>query len=397
MTDGGSLGPGRIRVIEPAFTASVPAPALDTLSASARQALMATQPHSYLHVTRSATDDPTRTLEEVLADGRQALERLLARGAFGSADEPRVLLYRLAIGDHEQTAVVAELSVDALRTGRVRPHERTFPGRAGLLARHLEVVAAQSSPIALAHPPAPILEEAVREARHAQDPLVDFTAPDGLRQTVWAFDRPAALTELDRGPLYLLDGHHRAAAAVAHADGHRDRPGAQRLLAAVFPTAALRVFGFDRRVLEPRLSTNEVLEQLRSHTELRDAEGPFRPEVCTDIGVYAAGCWYRASVPPAATGELVDDLAPELLQRRLLEPVFGITDPQTDHRLDHLPGDRPAADAAAETDVEGGVLLTLAPVTIDELMAVADAGAVLPPKSTYFTPKVRSGVFLREL
>ncbi|MGI9602438.1 MAG: DUF1015 family protein [Acidimicrobiales bacterium] len=392
------LRPAQLRLVEPDFVDRVPAPAYDSLAAGGRRDLLADNPDSYLAVTQSQEDEPTLSAEAVLARSRVALDRLRSLGAFGSVQEPRLLLYRLEVEGHQQTAIVAELSVDAIRHRRLRPHEQVFPGRARILADHLHVVGAQSSPIAVAHPSFPALDELVASVTDNDPPLRDFVAPDGLRQSVWAFPHPEALAALDGVPLYLLDGHHRAAAALDHADRYGLGPddAGSWLLAALFPADSLRIVGFDRRVLDPRFTAEQTLDLIAEHARLTEVDEPFRPTVAAEVGVYLAGRWYRATLPDVGQNAIVG-LAPVLLQSQILGPVFGIVDPQHDHRLEHLPGTRPAVEAAAETDDEGGVLFTIAPIRADELMAVADDGLVLPPKSTFITPKVRSGIFLREL
>jgi len=392
------LRPGLLRLVEPDFVGRVPAPAYDSLGPGQRRQVLADNPDSYLGVTQSLEDEPTLSVTEVLTRGRVALDRLLAMGAFGPAGERGLMLYRLEIDDHSQTGIVAELAVAAIANGRLKPHEQVFPERARLLADHLEVVGAQSSPIAVAHRPVPELQSLVDEVSASPAPLLDFTGEDGLRQTIWAFPHPEALAALDDAPLYLLDGHHRAAAAAAHASRHLyapDAPGSW-LLAALFPADSLRIWGFDRRVLDPRFSASETLTLIAEHADLQPASGAWRPTAGHEFGVYAAGRWYRAEVGALGRG-IVSELAPVALQAHILEPVFGITDPQRDHRLEHLAGGRDAAQLAEETDEEGGVLFTVAPITTDQLMSVADQGRVLPPKSTFITPKVRSGIFLREL
>ncbi|MDH3707066.1 MAG: DUF1015 family protein [Acidimicrobiia bacterium] len=390
------LRAGLLRLIEPGFEHRVPAPAYDSLGPSARRQHLAANPDSYLGVTQSLEDEPTLSVGEVLARGRTALDRLRALGAFGPA-ERRWLLYRLEVDDHVQTGIVGELAVSTIDSGRLRPHEQTFPERADLLADHLDVVGAQSSPIAVAHRRESTLAASVADASE-RPPLRDFAGADGLRQTVWALPLTEAIAALDDEPLYLLDGHHRAAAAAAHAARRQlgpDDPGGW-LLAALFPADALRIWGFDRRVLDPRFSASEAVARVAERVPIQPAVGPWRPTSGHEIGVYTAGQWYRAEVDPVGTGPLAE-LAPVRLQAGILEPVFGITDPQLDHRLEHLPGGRDPGEQALETDEEGGVLFTVAAITIEQLMAVADQRLVLPPKSTFITPKVRSGVFLREL
>ncbi len=395
MTD---LRPASLRLIEPDFVDRVPAPAYDLMGPLERQARLEANPDSYLAVTRSQEDDPASTPADILRQSRAALDRLLRMGAFGPRQRDRLFLYRLEVEDHSQTGIVAELAVEAVRRRRLKPHEQIFPERAELLAEHLQVVGAQSSPIAVAHAPLPELARLVASITQTHPPLLDFRGADGLRQTIWSFPHPEALGLLGDRPLYLLDGHHRAAAAQAHADRTAAGPAdpASWLLATLFPTDSLRIYGFDRRVLDPRHSTDECLARIGHEVALEPIDRAFRPTLGTELGVYAAGRWYRATLEPLAEGAL-SRLAPVLLQARVLEPVFGIVDPQSDYRLDHLPAARDAAALAADTDDNGGVLFTLAPITAEQLMTVADEGQVLPPKSTFLTPKVRSGLFLREL
>jgi len=382
----------------------VPSPAYDALSVADRQAFRLAHPESYLNVTRAPEDEPdaaTVTNAELIARGRVTLDHLLAEGAFNFSDRPRLFLYRLIAGDHEQTALVCDVPVDAYARDEIRIHEQIRAARAELLAEHLVGVGHSSSPIALT-----VRSTERRAALFAEvsaaDPTIDFVAPDGLRQTVWTIDNDELATSLADafadGEAIIIDGHHRAAAAQVVAEKTGGAGPTGRMLAAIFLHTNLRMGSFHRWV--PDIAADavpEVISSLQDRYEVASEPGPFDPER-GELGVCVPTGWHRVQLAAAADSsdpqERLANLDPVVLQRDILGPMIGIVDPGASPRLRNL-ADMTVGALGDLVRTDGGIAFAVAPLQMDDLFVVAGAGLTMPPKSTYFTPKVRSGLFLR--
>lgn len=382
----------------------VPSPAYDALTVADRQAFRLDHPLSYLNVTRAPEDEPdaeTVTNAQLIARGRVTLDRLLAEGAFDFSDQPRFFVYRLVAGDHAQTALVCDVPVDAYERGEIRIHEQIRAARSELLAEHLVGIGHSSSPIALTVRSTDRLAALYESARLAE-PAIEFVAPDGLQQTVWPVDDDELAANLAdafaESQAIIIDGHHRAAAAQVVAANTGGAGPTGRMLAAIFLHDDLRMGSFHRWV--PDVADHaalEVVAKLSERYDVVDEPGPFTPER-GELGVCVASGWRRvrlgSPVDPDDPKDRLSSLDPVVLQRDILAPMIGIDDPGTDPRLRNL------ADISVETlgefvSADGGIAFAVAPLQMDDLMVVAGAGLTMPPKSTYFTPKVRSGLFLR--
>jgi uncharacterized protein (DUF1015 family) len=329
---------------------------------------------------------------------------LAARAGHAPAEEPiaasRFAWYRLTVGGHEQTALVAEVAIADYDRGRILPHEHTQADREEQLATHLQATGVMSNPVGLAHPADDRLR-ALRLQATAGTPRMRFTA-GGVEHTIWTTEDPelvadiqSAARALDR--LYITDGHHRfaAAARVAARSAARGNPDApdQWVLAALFPADELRILPFHRAVLRPHgVPSDELLASLADHVTVRALPGPMEPERVHRYVAYLDGRWYGLSTITDTDGPL-DSLDVAVLQDQILAPVFGVTQPRIDPRLRYVAGG--PAELRTRCDHEHAVGFVVRATTMDQLMAVADAGLVMPPKSTRFDPKPRAGLFLR--
>lgn len=396
-------------IVAPHAADRVIAPAYDALSPRERGKVAAAEPDSFLNVTRSPEDQlPGHELphEALLAASRRSLERLVAEGAFARHPGPAYHVLRMQLGDHVQTGVVGTVPVADIGSV-VRLHEETREDKEDDLVRHLEVVGVSSSPVGLIHRgPSPVAD--VVDHVTTRPPTLRVRSDDGLEQTVWTVAGAAEVAAVatgfaDVGTLYLTDGHHRAASAVRHAEGMAARGAApdgpwSRLLAVAFPAAELRLEPYHRVVhgVDPdRQRAVLAAIQERFHVELLpDAAEPEPPRAAGTFGLHLGGRWFR--IRTARDEGALDPVAAldvTVLQERILRPVLGITDARTDDRLEFVPGTR-GLDELARRSGADGVAFALPPARVEELMAVADVGAVMPPKSTWFEPKVRSGMFL---
>ncbi|HXT50051.1 MAG TPA: DUF1015 family protein [Thermoanaerobaculia bacterium] len=395
-----------------ARVASVPYDVVDT--AEAKQ-LAAGNPVSFLHVIRPEIDlaegiDPHA--DEVYTQSCTAYRQLLADGVLARDDEPSLFVYRQVMGGHAQLGVMGCCAVDEYDDDAIKKHEKTRPDKEDDRVRHLLSLPAHSEPVFLAYRDAPAIDAAI--ARVAADkPLYDFTAVDGVGHTVWRADAAAAgeIEEAFRAvpALYVADGHHRCAAASrARAAVRRacaDRAGhdvgtveADNFLAVVFPAGQLQILPYHRVVHDLHgQTTEELLARLREVMTV-GAGGPV-PSGRGRFSMYLAGAWHELSAPQSALADPdpVASLDAAILQSLVLAPLLGIDDPRTSQRIEFVGGIRGPEELVRRVDRRGdGVAFALHPTSMDELMAVADASRMMPPKSTWFEPKLRSGLAVHE-
>ncbi len=373
------LQPAHLRVVRPSVAHEVISPPYDLLSRRERRRLAEDRPRSFLNATRSPDDFPEMEPAEVVTLARAYMVDRMAEGAYG-AEVTGFFVYRLTAGVHSQAGVVGDVPLSAF-PARVRPHETTRVDREDQLALHLRDAGFTSSPVGLTYRGSGDIDRAVTEVMTGS-PMLDLEV-DGERQQVWevpagiAADVGAAFSEVEAA--YIIDGHHRVAAARRLVDllgvdaSHR----AGRILAVAFPDHALHVYSYHRWV-----DADWPVAAAWNATEVPEP-GPGEA-----IAVSAAG-WMRLRLD-LLPGEL-DSAA---LSRTVLAPQFGVTDERTDPRLVFVPGALGRATLEARVRRRGGVGFLLRPTSVEELMEVSDRGGVMPPKSTFFAPKPRSGIFL---
>lgn len=390
-----------LRFVRTEWTDRVPSPAHDSVRATERQAYLEAFPDSYMAVTRSIEDLPDgveMTLIELLQEGRRSLDRLMDKGAFSDLKPSAMYVYRLASFEHSQLGILCGVATEAFEHGGLRAHERVFGAQRDHLARHFGIVGTQSSPIVMSHADNPGVEKILLGATEGA-PLLDFDFADGLHQTIWPIDdrssaRIAQLLETE--PFYIIDGHHRTGAA--HTYRQEVGPGtADHVLAAVFSSGQMRNNAF-HRWLRHEDDCRWLLEGCAEHFEIR----PIAPDEVDqraddELAIYHDGKWVAVRLPSPHDGDALSQLDTVRLQRQLLGPLVGIDDSAPRSRLDYVSGVGLIEDLTGVVDRSGGALVLVRPVTMEELFAVADAGQIMPPKSTFFTPKARSGVVLRPM
>jgi uncharacterized protein (DUF1015 family) len=407
-----SLLPFRAARPGPHLAQQVCAPPYDVVDRAEAAALAAGNQLSFLHVTRPEIDLPEDVDPHdasVHAAGRAALRRLLDAGALVLDEEPALLCYRLSHGDAECFGVVGCATVSDYEAGRVALHEHTRPDKEADRADHLDAVGAHVEPVMLmyrAGADADAIERGVAAAvAAAGDPVADVVDGDGARHTLWQV--PPALTgrlvaSFDRLPrLYVADGHHRTAAAAVVARRRAGAGEADRFPVVAFPADRLTVLGYHRVVADLAGRTpDELLAALAQPFEVRPSASPVLPHEPRTFGVRLAGGWYSATLRDgmATADDPVAELDVSLLQDLVLAPLLGISDPRTDERLGFVGGSRGAAEL--ERLVASGawaVAFTLHPTSTGQVMDVSDAGATMPPKSTWFHPKLASGLFVHPM
>jgi len=366
---------------------------------------LAQDPLSFLHVSRPEIDLPSGTDPHADRVYRAAAERYdaLKRDAPFTRDEPSIYLYRLQSGDHTQTGVAACYSLDDYDHGIIKKHERTRPDKEDDRTRHILELRAQTGPVFLTYRPAAAVNEAV-EHLSAEPPLVDFEAPDGVRHSIWRVPTPsgaAIVRAFSCVPsLYIADGHHRAASAArARQALGAESDAAASFLAVAFPADQVRILPYNRIVKD--LGGRAPEEVLRDVTRrFGISVGSPLPYRKGEVSMYLAGRWYAINLASssAVAGSVIDSLDCNILQDRLLGPVLDIGDIRTDARVGLVGGARGPEEL--ERMVNGGqaaVAFSLYPVSMAELMMVSDAGLMMPPKSTWFEPKLRDGLLVHEI
>ena len=408
-----ALYPFRALRPRPSDAAQIAAVPYDVVTAVEARQLAEGRPLSFLRVSRAEIELPDETGPYSDAVYRRASDNFskLKKTAFVVEGVPSVYLYRLQMGLHEQIGLAACFSIEDYDRGVIKKHERTRRDKEDDRTRHMITLMAQTGPVFLTYRASPEIDAlAARATRTA--PLFDFEASDLVRHTIWTIggvDRDALVAAFARIPaLYIADGHHRAASAARTRDELRAR-GAQgapsgdgadwsTMLAVAFPHDQVQILPYNRLVRDlGGLSVDQFLQAVRERFTLE--RGPGVPARRGDIAMYCQGAWQtlRPRVKPEAT-DVIASLDVSLLQDGLLAPVLEIADIRTDTRVDFVGGAR--GTAALELAVQTGraaVAFSLFPATVADLMAVSDAGAIMPPKSTWFEPKLRDGLLIHTL
>jgi uncharacterized protein (DUF1015 family) len=400
-----TIHPFRALRPEPPAAAAVAAVPYDVVSTAEARALAAGNPLSFLHVSRAEIDLPADTdphADLVYETAARNFVALCGAAPLVEEDAPSLYLYRLRMGSHEQVGVAGCFSVDEYEADIIRKHERTRKDKEDDRTRHVLTLRAQTGPVFLIYPADAAIDGLVGRVATAA-PLFDFTAADGVRHTLWrlvADDRDVVVAAFGRIPLlYIADGHHRAASAmrarqaIRAAAPNASTTEADAFLAVAFPHDQMQVLPYHRVVKDLAGQTPaEFLAALAGRVGL--AAGSDTPAGAGRVSMYLDGRWHELTLAPAAPGsEPAERLDVARLQAQVLEPLLMIGDPRTDTRIDFVGGIR-GPGALAER-VDGGawaVAFALHPVSIEDLMAIADTGGIMPPKSTWFEPKLRDGL-----
>ncbi|SEM72944.1 Uncharacterized conserved protein, DUF1015 family [Syntrophus gentianae] len=405
------------RALRPArsFVKDVASLPYDVLNRDEARALASGNPLSFLRVEKSEIDlEPPEgdVPEKIFAKARENLENLLSQGIMIQEETPCFYIYRQRMGAHEQTGIVGCASVAEYESGRIKKHELTRADKELERTRHVDTVNGQTGPVFLAYRSTEDLDRLV-EGFKAGPPEYDFTADDGIVHTVWAVSDSTAVRNLAEGlktleALYIADGHHRAAAACSvcrlrrqNNPGHRGDEPYNYFLSVMFPHSQLRIMDYNRAVRDLHgLDREAFLGKVEEKFEILPDFSRKSPEAFHSFGMYLGGKWHQLVARENLWNEAdpIGRLDVSILQTHLLEPVLGIMDPRTDQRIDFIGGIRGMAEL--ERLVDSGnfaVAFSLFPTTLEQLMAVADAGLVMPPKSTWFEPKLRSGLFVHRL
>jgi uncharacterized protein (DUF1015 family) len=396
------------------IAARVAAPPYDVLNTEEARSMARGNEFSYLHVNKPEIDFPSDFNPydaAVYAKGSENLRAFIARGVLVQDPQDCLYLYKQRMGNHEQTGLVAGASVDEYERDLIKKHEFTRPDKEDDRTRHIDEMDANDEPVFLTYHADPTIDRHVAMIQ-ARPPVYDFVTSDEIGHTLWVVSDPGEVETIRAsfariGALYVADGHHRSAAATRVCRRRREanpthtgREAYNHFLAVIFPHNQMKIMPYNRVVRDLRgHSEEEFLSRVRERFECVPDDGP-QPGRPAAYGMFLGTSWYRlrareASIP---VGDPVRSLDIAVLQDNLLNPVLGIEDPRRDKRIDFVGGIRGTAELERRVQRDGwAVAFSLYPVTMEQLMKVADAGQVMPPKSTWFEPKLRSGLFVRPL
>jgi uncharacterized protein (DUF1015 family) len=385
------------------LAAQICAPPYDVLSSEEARQSAADNPLSFLHVSKPEIDlssDIPLYAPEVYAKGKENFHRLIAQGALRQDQQVCFYLYRQIMGDHQQTGLVAVASCDDYLKNIIKKHELTRPDKEDDRVRHIQTLQSQTGPVFLVYRANQNIDDFIK-LRSAGLPHIDFIANDGVRHIAWVIteqtDMEFLRNEFATIPsLYIADGHHRCAAAARVFQNKENAGHGEFFLGVLFPDTEVKILPYNRILKDLNgQSPEQILENLDS-IFIVHPEGPSNPGRKHELSFYLGQRWYRLNFRPrfVATSDPLEKLDVNLLQTYVLDPIFGITDPRTSTRINFVGGIRGASELERLVNSgEYACAFSMYPTSIGDLMTIADAGGIMPPKSTWFEPKLRDGMF----
>ncbi len=398
---------------KPEFASRIASKPYDVLSSDEARELVKNNPDSFLRVVKAEVDfDPSVDTHstEVYQKSSENLKRLKSDGLMIQDDKPCFYIYRQRMGDHVQTGVVAGASVDEYQNGLIKKHELTRPDKEDDRAKHMEILGANAGPVFLTYHASNDVNAIVDEITKNK-PVYDFTADDDVGHTFWVVDDSSVIENLSNAfskipCTYVADGHHRSAAASRVCDirkrANPDHTGGEQynyFLTVIFPDDQMQILDYNRIVKDLNgLSEADFLEKVANSFDIEETnEG--KPTSKGTFGMYLGGKWYKLTAKDGTypADDPVESIDAAILQSNLLNPILGIDDPRTNSRIDFVGGIRGMKELEHRCSNDAVVAFAVHPVSIAELLAVADAGKVMPPKCTWFEPKLRSGIVVKLL
>lgn len=394
------------------LAAQVAARPYDVLSSAEAKAAAAGNPHAYYHVSKSEIDLPDGTdihSQAVYDKAAENLQKFIKEGALFQDPQPAYYIYKLIMDGRAQVGLVCASSIADYNNGIIKKHEFTRPDKELDRINHIKTTRAQTGNVFLAYNDVPELNVVIDHWQHAHAPAYDFTADDGIQHTVWVVDEAKTVQEItdlfaEKVPCtYIADGHHRAASASLVQKEfagkqliRSDEEPANFFLTTIFPASQLAILDYNRLVKDLNgLTTAELISRLEyDFTVEKVGHVPQKPAMLHEFSMYLEGNWYRLVAQEGTyTTDPIGILDVTILQNNVLDKLLGIKDPRTDKRIDFVGGIRGLEELAKRVDSgEMKVAFALYPVTIQQLFDIADSGNVMPPKSTWFEPKLRDGL-----
>lgn len=399
----------------PDLIEQVASPPYDVLNADEARKMAKGNPYTFLHVVRAEIDLPEDTdphCDAVYEKSAQNLAKMADDGTLVRDENPCFYLYQLTMGDHVQHGLVIGASVDEYERDQIKKHELTRRDKEDDRAKHVEKLMANTGPVLLTYRARADVSAKIKNVCDSQQPVYEFVADDGVGHRLWVIDDPDQVRGLQEAfkqvdSLYIADGHHRSASAFRVRNilrdanpGHTGDEAYNHFLAVAFPDDELKILGYNRAVKDLNgLEPSAFLEQVRTRFDVSETQDP-QPKAARQFGMHLNGTWYRLTpldgVVPG-DDDPVGGLDVSILQDNLLSPILGIGDPRTDKRIDFIGGIRGTDELEKRCRADMSVAFALFPVSVDQLIAISDNRAIMPPKSTWFEPKLRSGVVVRSL
>jgi uncharacterized protein (DUF1015 family) len=392
----------------------VASPPYDVISSDEAKALAAGNRYSFLHVVKAEIDlDPGIDIhsDKVYQKGAENYRKLIEEGILLRDPAPCFYIYQLTMGQHSQWGVMVGASVDEYERGTIKKHELTRREKEDDRARHVEILRANAGPVLFTYRSKGCISELVHELCRKEKPVYDFITSAEVRHLLWVISAPEDVERLREAfstvdSLYVADGHHRTASAYRVRDifkrknpGHTGEEAYNYFLAVLFPDNELKIMGYHRVIRDLHgLAPDEFLKLVAGRFNLK-ATGKPEPDGPRQFGMLLDGRWYRLEARAGSfpADDPVRSLDVSILQENLLAPVLGITDPRTDERIDFVGGIRGTGELERRCSQDMRLAFAFFPVSVDQLMAIADSGLIMPPKSTWFEPKLCSGVVVRSL
>jgi len=402
---------------EPELVTRVASPPYDVLNSEEAHQLVKDNTYSFLHVNKAEIDldaSVDHYDQKVYEKASENLNKLIKERVYLQDEQEKIYIYRQIMKGRAQTGLVVCVSIDDYLNGKIKKHENTREDKEKDRINHIDFTDTNTGPVFLAYKAKDEIKQIVNRWTKEENPVYDFTSEDGITHTCWVIDDESTIQQLIESfakidYLYIADGHHRAAAAtkvgLKRREQFKDYTGKEEFnyfLSVLFLHDELYIMDYNRVVADLAGNSEEEFIQKISEKftiEEYSGEGPYRPEARHTFGMYLDNRWYKLTAKPGTFDEddAVDSLDVSILQNNLLTPILEIEDPRTDQRIEFIGGIRGLEELEKRVKAEMKVAFSLYPTSIEELMKVADAEKLMPPKSTWFEPKLRSGIFIHKL
>ncbi len=402
---------------EPKLVTKVASPPYDVLNSEEARQLVKDNPHSFLHVNKAEIDLDSSVEhydQKVYEKASENLNKLIKERVYLQDEQENIYIYRQIMKGRAQTGLVVCVSIDDYLKGKIKKHENTREDKEKDRMNHIDFTGANTGPVFLTYKAKDEIKQIVSRWTKEEKPVYDFTSEDGITHTCWVIDDKSTIRQLvesfaEIDYLYIADGHHRAAAAtkvgLKRRGEFKDYTGKEEFnyfLSVLFPHDELYIMDYNRVVADLCGSTEEeFFKKVSEKFEIEEykREDPYRPEAKHTFGMYLNNSWYKLTTKPGTFDEddVVDSLDVSILQNNLLTSILEIEDPRTDQRIEFVGGIRGLEELEKRVKAGMKVAFSLYPTSIEELMKIADAERLMPPKSTWFEPKLRSGIFIHKL
>jgi len=389
---------------EPQFAKQVASKPYDVLSSKEAKIEAEGNPYSFLHITKSEIDLPA-TIDvhssKVYEKAKENLDAFISRSVLFNENKPCYYIYQLIMNDNSQTGLVCCSSITDYEEGLIKKHELTRPDKELDRINHMKITGAQTGNVFLAFRDVDDLNEIIEKWKAEKSPVYDFTADDNVQHSVWVISDENIIDEITEifktqvDCTYIADGHHRAASAAKVKYQLSDNERAGYFLTTLFPATELHILDYNRVIKDLNdLSKEEFLDRINKNFSTEKLTEAYSPEEPHNFGMYLGGSWYRlTALEGSYSTDPIGILDITVLQNNLLEPVLGIKDQRTDERIDFIGGIRGLKELEKRVDSkEMAVAFSLHPVSVQQLFDIADSGNIMPPKSTWFEPKLRDGL-----